>query len=183
MRREFAVGVRLLPYLASKMTVLIVLTCVQVVLLMTLAFAIQPIGGADVTEYVSVGLILLACAWAAVTMGLAVSAVAQSVDQATSFVPLILIPQLLFAGAVVPYESMQGIARALSFLVVASWGFAAAGSAIGMNERLAGSPPDLKTFGTGFFDLGPATGFIAIGVFTGVGLVAAAVLLFRQRRR
>ena len=182
MRREFAIGVGIPAYLASKMPVLAVLTIVQVLLLAAVAFAIQPMEAAGAADYALATLILLGCAWAAVSMGLAVSAVAGSVDQATSFVPLLLIPQLLFAGAVVPYESMQALGRIASLFVVASWGFASIGNVADMNDRLATSPPDLKTFGEDFFDLDPAAGLIAAGLFATAGLLVAGILLTRQRR-
>jgi hypothetical protein len=183
MRREFAIGVGIPSYLASKLPVLAALTALQVLLLAVIAFAIQPMEAAGASDYALATLILLGCAWAAVSMGLAVSAVAGSVDQATSFVPLLLIPQLLFAGAVVPYESMQAVGRIASLFVVASWGFASLGSVANMNDRLATSPPDLKTFGEDFFDLAPAAGLIAASLFIAAGLLLAAVLLARQRDR
>ena len=107
-RREFAVGVRVPAYLGSKLAVLMALTIVQICILVAVTFAIQPLGGATITDYLILLLLLLACAWAAATMGLAVSSMAKSVDQATSFVPLLLIPQLLFAGAVIPYQVHAG---------------------------------------------------------------------------
>ena len=181
LRREFAIGVRLSAYLASKLVILVVLTVVQVALLVGVAFAIQPVGGAGPTEYLTLSILFLVCAWAAVAMGLAVSALAKSVDQATSFVPLLLIPQLLYAGAVVPYESMQAVAKAISVFVVARWGFAASGETIDMNGRLAESAADQQTFGTTFFTADPALTIPFIGVFVVAGLVAAAALLARQR--
>ena len=182
-RREFAVGVRVPAYLGSKLAVLMALTIVQICILVAVTFAIQPLGGATITDYLILLLLLLACAWAAATMGLAVSSMAKSVDQATSFVPLLLIPQLLFAGAVIPYESMRAAAQAISAFVVARWGFASAGEAIHMNDRLAESRPDQQTFGDTFFTIDPAFALPVIGLFIVAGLAVAGIVLGRQRVR
>ena len=50
--------------------------------------------------------LLVLTSWVAVGLGLVVSALARSEDQATSFIPLVLIPQLLFAGSIVSVAQM-----------------------------------------------------------------------------
>ncbi|MGH3427506.1 MAG: ABC transporter permease [Mycobacteriales bacterium] len=177
--REFAVGSRIGAYLGAKAIVLFSLAAMQVALLLAVSTAIQPLHE-PVAGYAALYAVLLATAWAAMAMGLAVSTLARSVDQATSFVPILLIPQLLFAGALVTVSSMQTAIRLLSDLVVARWSFAGAGSSIDMNARLAGDASAAHTYGHSFFDLDPTLSIAAILVFVVSGLLVAMGLLRRQ---
>jgi ABC transport system ATP-binding/permease protein len=177
--REFAVGSRIGAYLASKAIVLFSLAAVQTVLLLGLATAVQPLHE-PASSYVELYFLLLLTAWAAISAGLAVSTLARSVDQATSFVPLLLIPQLLFAGALVTVKSMQPVVRALSDLVVARWSFAGAGSSLQMNSRLLGDRPAAEGYGHAFFSVDPALAAAAILVFVAAGLTIAGRLLARR---
>lgn len=177
--REFAIGSRIGAYLTAKAIVLFSLAALQVALLLAVATAIQPLHQ-PAASYVELYGVLLATTWAAMAMGLAVSTLARSVDQATSFVPILLIPQLLFAGALVTVSSMGPAIKALSVLIVARWAFAGAGSSIDMNGRLAGDPGAAHTYGHSFFALGPALSIAAILMFVAAGLGLAAHLLRRR---
>ena len=53
-------------------------------------------------------------------MGLAISSAVTTEDQATSFNPLALIPQLLFAGAIVPLIQMGAPIELLSRVMFAN---------------------------------------------------------------
>ncbi|HWF54183.1 MAG TPA: ATP-binding cassette domain-containing protein, partial [Solirubrobacteraceae bacterium] len=151
--REFDVGVRLDAYIFAKATVLFALVLVQVLLLVGVVITLQPL-------HISTGgvgqLLLLAIltGWTSAAVGLAVSCLARTVDQAAGSVPLILMPQLLFAGALVPLARMPGFVSALSNITYARWAYAGMGNAAGMNGRLAADPnsPALG-FASNFFSL------------------------------
>jgi len=130
-----------------------------------------------------VGLLVLT-SWVAVAMGLVISALVRTQDQATSFIPLSLIPQLFFAGAIVGVEKMGAAVAALSKLAFAQWSYAGAGTAIDMNYRIAADPPFARTngFGTDFFDLGPAPALGVLVGFLALMLLAVALLLRRRPR-
>lgn len=178
--REFAVGSRVGAYLASKAVVLFSLAAMQTAVLLAVATLVQPLHE-PAGNYLELYAVLLATAWASIAIGLAVSTLARSVDQATSFVPMLLIPQLLFAGALVTVKSMQPAIRALSDLVVARWSFAGAGSSIGLNARLASDKGAAASYGHAFFSLDPVVATMAVLVFVAAGLIAAGVLLDRRR--
>ena len=177
--REFAVGSRLSAYLGAKTIVLFSLATIQVALLLAIATLLQPLHQ-PAADYLALYGVLLATAWAAMGMGLAVSTLARSVDQATSFVPMLLIPQLLFAGALVTVKSMQPLVRVLSDLVAARWAFAGAGSALDLNRRLTTDKPAATGYGHDFFALGPVEATLIPLAFALVGLAAAALLLRRR---
>lgn len=115
-------------------------------------------------------------------MGLLISAIARSEDQATSYIPIVLIPQLLFAGAIIPVEKMGAAAAAVSNAVFARWSFADIGTAIGVKERLDGDPVVAKQYGSSFFDLSVLEGALILLAFTVVLYLAVAMSLARRAR-
>ncbi len=103
-RRERLVGVSAHAYLASKFIFLIGITVVQAALL----YATMLIGetGHDGSTFFQL-LSLFSIAVAAVGIGTAISALSRSVMQSVMFVPLILIPQILFSGYTVSPTDMS----------------------------------------------------------------------------
>src|SRR4051812_39891942 len=181
--REFAVGTRLSAYLASKLIVLIGLVAVQTLLYAGLLLAFRPLD-ASFGAYATVLGLLVATGIASVTMGLLVSSVVRTQDQATSLIPLAVIPQLLFAGAIVSLERMAEPARILADTIFAQWALAGIGTAVDMNSRLAGDPEfaNVNRFGDHFFDLAAGPAFAIQAGFAVLFLAATAVLLRRSLR-
>jgi ABC-type multidrug transport system ATPase subunit len=184
LERESAVGVRLSAYVLSKLVVLFGLVSVQVVLYAGLLFAFRPLD-ADLGAWVAVLLLFLATGFAAVGMGLLISAAAGSEDQAISLVPLAVIPQLLFAGTIVTVERMAEPAQTLSQAAFSQWSLAAIGDAIDMNGQIAANPAFAAGSGYGpdFFDVGLAAGLAIQAGFLAAFVAALAVLLARRLRR
>lgn len=145
-------------------------------MLHAVATAIQPLH-ADSSTYLSVAAILILTSFAAVATGLVVSTLARSVDQATSL--LLLIPELLFGGALVPFARMATPVRPLSDLMISRWAFAGAGHAIQMSTRLAHAPRvgSVTGYGSSFFSLSPGLCAIVLTGFTAALLLATAALL------
>ncbi len=177
--RERAVGVGLGAYLVSKMAVLALLSALQVGLLVGVVLALRPLGE-SASAYVELLVLLLLTGWAAVALGLVVSAGVQSQEQATSFIPLVLIPQLLFGGAIVPVASMSAPLDTLSGVVFDRWSFAGIGTAIDMNGRVAAHPGPASVYGPTFFDLGAVPAAVILAVFTAAFLAGAGALLLRR---
>jgi ABC-type multidrug transport system ATPase subunit/pSer/pThr/pTyr-binding forkhead associated (FHA) protein len=173
--REAAIGVRTGAYLFSKAVVLFALATVQTLLLAGIVLALRPLHE-PASSYLLLFAVLIATSFVAVGMGLLISAVVSSEDQATSFIPLALIPQLLFAGAIVPVERMSSAMEWVANLVFARWSFADAGSVVDMNERLAANPQQQAAsgYGTDFFDIAPALGFAVLAAFLVLFLGATA---------
>jgi ABC transport system ATP-binding/permease protein len=181
--RERAVGVKLSSYLFSKLVVLFGLAAVQTTLLTLIVFAFHPLKDAPSGALLAVWVILLLTSFVSVGVGLLVSASVNTQDQATSFIPLVLIPQLLFAGAVVPVEQMNGFVSAISKLVYSQWTFAGLGGAIDMNERLTATPQLAQTnqFGLDFFNLTVGGCLLILFVFLLLFVAAVWVQLWRAR--
>ena len=177
--RERAVGVGLGAYLVSKMGVLALLSALQVGLLAGVVLALRPLHE-PASVYVEVLVLLLLTAWAAVALGLVVSAGVRSQEQATSFIPLVLIPQLLFSGAIVAVASMSAPLDTLSGLVFDRWSFAGVGTAIDINGRPALPPGPVAVYGESFFDLGALPAAAILVTFIAAFMACAGALLTRR---
>jgi hypothetical protein len=183
LERESAVGTRLGAYLTSKLAVLFGLVVLQTFLYAGVLLAFRPLD-ASFDSYLSVIAILLATGFASVGMGLLVSSAVSSQAQATSLIPLAVIPQLLFAGAIVPLARMAEPARVLADAVFSQWALAGLGTAVEMNARFASDPEFARVnrFGLGFFDVGfSATLAIEVG-FLLLFTAGAAAILHRRLR-
>lgn len=178
--REFDVGARLDAYVLSKAAVLFAQTFLQVILLVAVIVALQPLH-VQPSSVVEVFALAVLTAWVSVAMGLAVSCVARTVDQAAGSVPLLLIPQLLFAGALVPLAQMPRIVQGIAVITYARWSYAGLGSAAQLGNRL-NSNPDASAlgFGSSFFMITPGTAAGVLVVFI-VVLLLLAVLLISKR--
>ena len=126
--RERAVGVSVSAYLISKVAVLFVLCSVQTAILTAIVFGLRPLHAGG-TALGVVFVILLLTTMAAVAMGLLASTLARSEDQASSFIPLLLIPQLLFGGSLIPLVGKGLGIKVLSAAMVSRWAFASLGRA------------------------------------------------------
>lgn len=169
--RETAVGVRIVAYLLSKATLLFALVALQTVALCLIVFALRP-GGGNATVLI----VAVVTGWVGVGLGVLISALVNSENQAMSFLPLALIPQLLFAGQIVPVPDMSAPVKALSTLVFARWSFEGFGAAAHLRTRFLASPHTIRTniFGDSFFALSPVTALLVLGGFLTVLLGAVA---------
>jgi ABC-type multidrug transport system ATPase subunit len=178
--REFDVGIRLDAYVMAKALVLFALNFVQVLLLVVVVVALRPLGiGRDgVLELL--GLAVLT-AWASSAMGLLASCAARTVDQAAGAIPLLLIPQLLLAGGLIPLAQMPGPVAAVANLAYARWAYAGLGSAAHIGTRLAiFQNSGVLGFDSGFFAITPASAAGILVAFTLVELFLAVLLLIRR---
>jgi ABC transport system ATP-binding/permease protein len=182
--REAAIGMRLSAYLVSKALVLFALVTVQTLMFVGIVMAFRPLD-ASAGAYAEVLGLLVLTGFVAVGMGLLISVAVSSEDQAMSLNPLALIPQLLFAGAIVPVEKMGEPVQALSTLMFAQWSFAGIGTSLDMNERIAEDPQfaTADRFGTNFFDVQATTAALVLLAFLLVFLASTALLLRRQTRQ
>jgi hypothetical protein len=116
LRRERLAGVRAGPYLMSKVIVLFGLVLVQSALLLGVVAVRMslPDHGIVAPAWIELYLTIALAGLAGVALGLCISAVASSPDKATSLIPIVVIPQVLFAGIMF---GLHGLAREFSWLV------------------------------------------------------------------
>jgi ABC-type multidrug transport system ATPase subunit/pSer/pThr/pTyr-binding forkhead associated (FHA) protein len=121
--RERMVNLGLLPYVGSKLAVLSAVVAAQCLLLFGTLKLLDLAGPATLPGALlglpQLGLMALTGV-VGVALGLLVSAVVKTSEMATSLVPLLLIPQILFSGLVgVP----QGVAKYVGAAMPATWAF------------------------------------------------------------
>jgi len=177
--REVAVGVRLDSYVMAKCAVLFPLVAAQVALLVLCTLVLQPLQQGP-AAFLTVYAVCVAAGWAAVAMGLWLSAAVRTPDQATSSVPLLLIPQLLFAGSVIPYATMIAPMKAVANVMISRWALTGLGHTTELDRTLSADVGAVTGFDPDFY----ATPTIfAIGVLIGSTLLmlsAAGITLERR---
>lgn len=138
-RRERAVNLRLMPYVLSKVVVLGALLAVQDFILLIIV--------GTKTSYPANGLIwhgqsgafaelyvtLLLSSFTGLMMGLLVSALVPSSDRAVSIVPVLLIPQIIFANVIFELKGTAG--NWISVILPSRWAMQAAGSIGRLQDR------------------------------------------------
>jgi ABC transport system ATP-binding/permease protein len=132
-RRERAVNLGLLPYMFSKIAVLGLLCLLQSAILVGLIEIAEPLRQGIFLPVVLEAYITLALtALAGLMLGLTISAVAPNTDRAVSFVPLVLLPQVLFAGALVPLTDWW--TQIIAVIFPTRWALVALSSSVGLHD-------------------------------------------------
>ena len=201
-RRERLANLRIVPYLGSKVAVLAGLCLIQsLVLLGILALrvdfspeftALTPEGWIDLVRTPPLGLwgasliTMFLTTLSGVGLGLLISTVVSSSDKAMSMVPLVLIPQLVFALALMPLPA--GLAP-FSYVTGARWGMEALASIANLleprDQTTCTIPGDLfscEAYATVNYD--PSTGHIVAvwGILVAYTLVCLALTAWSLRR-
>lgn len=136
-RRERAVNLSILPYMFSKIAVLTLLCLLQTAMLVLIVNIVVPFQqGLFLPALLEVFITMALTALAGLMLGLTVSAIAPNTDRAMSFIPIILIPQVIFSGTVFAFKDW--FTQILSLLFASRWSMAALGSSIGLHSDKIG---------------------------------------------
>lgn len=123
--RESHVGVRPIPYVLSKVLVLSGLALVQTLILLVMFFTLWRVPGGE-EAFLGTLVAGFLAAFCGMAVGLAISAATPTPDRAMTLVPVAMIPQIMFGGAVIPLRDM-GQGRHISVIIAARWVFEALG--------------------------------------------------------
>ncbi|HEX5156170.1 MAG TPA: ABC transporter permease, partial [Ktedonobacterales bacterium] len=138
-RRERAVNLRLFPYVLSKVVVLGALLAVQdfILLYIVSTKAGYPANGllwrGTSGAFAELYVTLLLSSFAGLMMGLVISALVPNSDRAVSIVPVLLIPQIIFASVI--FELKGNAGQWISVILPARWGMQAAGSIDHLHDK------------------------------------------------
>ncbi len=136
-RRERTVNLGIAPYMFSKIVVLGILCLLQSAVLVIMVNMVAPFtGGIFLPAFIEVYITMALTSLNGLMIGLTLSAFAPNNDRAMSFVPIILIPQVIFSGIMF---KLDGNAQALAALFVSHWAIAGMGSSIGLVPCYVGS--------------------------------------------
>ncbi|MBW4551178.1 MAG: FHA domain-containing protein [Aphanocapsa sp. GSE-SYN-MK-11-07L] len=135
-RRERMVGLKLLPYVFSKISLGAGLAFYQAaIFLLTKLLSVNiPIAGwAIVSLYIT----LLLATMGGMVMGLMVSALSPTQNVAPLLTILFLVPQITFAGAILPLQSMGWVGQGISQLTISRWAYEAVVTTTGIARDVA----------------------------------------------
>ncbi|MCF3128791.1 ATP-binding cassette domain-containing protein [Streptomyces olivochromogenes] len=186
LRREWLAGLRIGPYVLSKLTTMLPVLATADALLLAVLRAWDRLPAAGWGTYGSLFASCVLASAAALALGLLASAAVSEPGQATLMLPLLCFPQVLFSGAFVPVPRMTGGGRAISWAMTNRWAFEALGSGVGLESlwRAGGSPlgpPLLDSYGDSFGH--PASrGWLILAAFALAFLAWTWVILVRKCR-
>jgi len=136
-RRERAVNLGIAPYLFSKVVILGVLCLLQSAVLVVLVNLKAPLQrGVLLDPVLEIYITLALTSLAGLMLGLAVSATAPNNDRALSFIPIIVIAQVIFSGIVFPLDSP--FLKFVGMFFAAGWSIAGMGTSIGLHADKLG---------------------------------------------
>lgn len=117
-RRERMANLKLLPYVSSKLIVNAVFDLIQTLLLVVVVALLlgMPEQGMQLASapFMEILITTYLTMLSATCIGLVVSALVNNSDQAISFAPILLIPQILFSGMIV---ELSGIINTISYII------------------------------------------------------------------
>lgn len=177
--RERAINLGLAPYVFSKVVVLGLLSAIQSFLLLYIVGTKTgyPSHGllfsGTVGAFVELYITLLITSFAGLMMGLLISALAPNTDRAVSIVPIILIPQIIFANVIF---TLSGIGNVISWIMPARWGMQATGSIARLHNQFSGHD-------TTFYVAKAANELGYWGVLVLLALVMLGLTLLIQRHK
>jgi hypothetical protein len=142
-QRERTVNLGIVPYILSKIVVLGLLALFQAAALVLIVDAFEPLHqGVFLPVLLETYITLVLAALAGLLLGLVMSALAANEDTAQSLLPVILIPQLIFAGVEIPLTDK--FITTVGLLFPSHWLMAALGTSLGIHgDKLGGD----KLFG------------------------------------
>ncbi|MBN1666839.1 MAG: FHA domain-containing protein [Anaerolineales bacterium] len=138
-KRERAVNLKILPYVLSKVWVGLVLALYQavVLLLFRVLFVNPELSGSS--AYLSLYVTLFLGTLCGYLIGLAISASAPNQNAAMMLIIVVLVPQFLFAGALLPLDLIPG-GEQISTIMPTRWSFEAFIRIAGLGEQLVNDP-------------------------------------------
>jgi len=180
LKREYMAGLNLSSYIMSKVIVMGGICAFQA-LTMTLSygifgkFPINSIGGAPFLEfYLTTFLTMLS----STALGLFVSALVSSSDKAMIIAPILLMPQILFAGM---FFELKGVLTAVSWLITCHWSLSSFGSSADINSLPSMNLQKMGTRGVSIAkDIFDANGGNVFGSMA--AMLALSILFFISAR-
>jgi energy-coupling factor transporter ATP-binding protein EcfA2 len=186
-RRERLTGVRLVPYVLSKIVVLLPMLAAVDLLLLGLLRILDRLPAVGVGDFSALYVTLLLATAAALGLGLLCSAAVSDVSQATLALPMLCFPQVLFVGAILPIPLMAPVGRWLSYAMSNRWSFEALGHTTRLPELWSRGasplgPPLLASYGDSF-DQPLWQSWCIIGGFALLFVAGACVVLAERTNR
>jgi len=182
LRRERFAGLGAGTYVLAKAAVLVPVLAVADALVLAVLGALGRLP--EGREFGAAFVTLLLVSAAAAGLGLLVSAVVSQLSRAMVGAAAVCVPQVLFAGAILPLSAMILVGRWISYLMPDRWAFDALGHSMGVHAlwasgRSALGPPLLASYGT-TFDHPVWNDWVILAGFTCVFFAATITIVVRR---
>jgi ABC transport system ATP-binding/permease protein len=143
-KRERAVNLGILPYMMSKVVVLGVLSVLQSTVLTLIVEVGQPFSqGVFLPPLLETYITLTLTSLAGLMIGLAISSIVPTNDRAISMLIFVIIPQVVFSGAIIPQKDW--VSQILATIWPTRWAITALGTSIGLHAQVLNKD---RLFGT-----------------------------------
>jgi ABC transport system ATP-binding/permease protein len=120
-KRERMVTLQLVPYVFSKLTVLLGLCVFQCFTLIGIVYLICGLHGSFLEGF----LVLLTTSMIGAALGLCISAVSKTTESAIALLPVALLPLIALGGGMRPIYQMPRIGQIVSYVIPSRWAFEA----------------------------------------------------------
>jgi hypothetical protein len=120
-RRERMVGLRVMPYVGSKVAIGLIFAVWSAVMLFVFLIAAVDFSHLSFASTVQLLVPLVLGTFAGVMWGLLVSAVAPSEDRAMLLVILVLVPQFVFSGGMIPVSDLGTAGKIMGWITSTRW--------------------------------------------------------------
>jgi hypothetical protein len=138
--RERLVNLKLLAYLGSKLAVLKAFVILQTLLMTGVILAGLSHPESDLLAWpLGLAITTFLTLMASTSLGLMVSAISENSSQANKYLPLLLVPQIIFSGVLF---DLGDVLNKLSWLMLSRWSVGAYGSLVDVNSMI-GEPTAL----------------------------------------
>ncbi|MCC7538671.1 MAG: ATP-binding cassette domain-containing protein [Deltaproteobacteria bacterium] len=121
-RRERMVNLSIMNYLLSKFVLLSIFCVIQCLILLVIVYPIVGLGGGDYSGFPLMLGILILTSMSAVAVGLLLSTIVTSGEAAVALTPIVLIPQVVLGGRLVPMTSKSWLEPIMA-IIPARWSF------------------------------------------------------------
>jgi hypothetical protein len=179
-RRERMAGLHVGAYFASKVAVLLPLLLAVNVAMLAVLRGLDRLPDADLGTYAVLLITLMIESLCALTLGLLTSAAVADAAQATLALPMLCFPQVLFAGAVVPFAEMATPGQAISFGMANRWAFESLGRGLDIDTGRAATA--IRGYADAFTG-SVLTGWVVLASLGALFAVAAIAILAARTRR
>ena len=185
--REHTVNLSTVAYVLAKAIIAAPILMLSEALMVLVLWLGQRMPARGLEVYVPLLIVLWRDVIAAMALGLFVSALVASSDQASRLVPILLVPQLLFSGAILSIPSMVPAGQWISRVMISKWTLDAAGHIVDLNGLFQhGTSPIAPAMLRDYRDTFAANVPLAIGFLAGFTLLmlfGACLALERKCRR
>ncbi len=136
-RRERAVNLGILPYMLSKVMVFSLLALVQMASVVVIVDLFEPLRQGIFLPVLLETYITLALAGVGgVLLGFAISAWSPNEDTAASLLAVVIVPQVIFSGVIVPLKDV--VTQSVAMIFPLRWAMSGLGSSLGLHSDLVG---------------------------------------------